>query len=134
MRGQRALGGNEVAALAADHCPPASGTPDELGRHGDSWSLTERRQRKVVFRIRTVRRTVSGYTGHVSRIRLRRASVVRASLIAGSAATLAVTGIVPRVIEIPLIVLGSILAGAPGLEFVRVKDRPGRIRTPVFSM
>jgi hypothetical protein len=71
----------------------------------------------------------------VSRLRLRRASVVRASLVAGSAAALAVTGIVPRAIEIPLIVLGSILAGAPGLEFIRVQDRSKRspIRTPVFA-
>jgi hypothetical protein len=66
------------------------------------------------------------------RLRLRRASVVRASLVAGSAATLAVTGIVPRAIEIPLIVIGSILAGAPGLEFIRVRDRLRTNRIPVF--
>jgi hypothetical protein len=55
-------------------------------------------------------------------------------MVAGSAATLAVTGIAPRVIEIPLIVIGSILAGAPGLEFIRVKGRSGASRRPVFSM
>jgi hypothetical protein len=55
-------------------------------------------------------------------------------MIAGGTAAIAVTGIVPRAVEIPLIVIGSILAGAPGVEFIRVRNRCRVRRDPVFSM
>ena len=56
-------------------------------------------------------------------------------MVAGSAAALAATGIVPRAIELPLIVFGSLLAGAPGIQFISAKNRSGGlIRRPIFSV